>query len=60
MGDTKQKEGEDVVGKVSEDRRDFIRKVIAAPYVLPVVTSFTLTALAAQPAMAGVINQTRS
>jgi hypothetical protein len=45
--------GNEVLDRVGEDRRAFLRKIIAAPYALPVVTSFTLTALAAQPAMGG-------
>jgi hypothetical protein len=52
--------GDDVVNQVGEDRRQFVKKLIAAPYVLPVVTSFTLTALSAQPAMAGASNTTFS
>ena len=51
---------DEVLNQVGEDRREFVRKIIAAPYVLPVITSFTLSALSAQPAMAGSTNQTFS
>jgi hypothetical protein len=53
-------QGNEILDRVEEGRRDFIRKLVAAPYVLPVVTSFTLTAMAAQPAMAQLPNTTVS
>jgi hypothetical protein len=58
MSETPRSEGRghEVLNQVGGDRRDFIRKIIAAPYVLPVVTSFTLTALTARPALAGESN----
>lgn len=43
---------DDVLETVDPSRRDFVRGLLGSPFVVPVITSFTLSVLASDPVMA--------